>query len=249
MNFLYFASGRPSVTRLELLTWGLSDRFEGEPACRETTAGPGGKGGCVFGEMAEGQSADFGYLPDRQTWRPMVELGHPAGTPDLWVGMDPSQPPTPEELQRSEAVDGYWTELEGPREKSRWLVPAGRVFPSGSKLPSALAIGPGGKVVSRILPRFAAASRLADQLWDQVRKAHGLLAEAETIADLTPEREFLAAADILGINYRVGVAELGLIGALTTANLTRVLYLFVDMPGFLAEGLKKNVTASSGPPD
>ena len=103
-------------------------------------------------------------------------------------------------------------------------------------------------MVSRILPRFAAASRLGDDLWNQVRKAHGMLAEGETVADLTAEAEFLAAAEILAINYCVGVAELGLLGALTTRNLTRVLYLFVDMPGFLADEAKKNATADCGPP-
>jgi hypothetical protein len=193
----------------------------------------------------------------------------------MWLGWSNAAPPTPTDLARTEQIDGYVVTLEDPSsidnsalrsaafryaEQSRqsaigncqWLVPIGRIFPEGTALPAALALGPGRKIVRTVLPRFAEACRTAGRIWDQVRAAVGLLNEGEKVAPMSDLEEFEAAAAILGLNYRVGAAELSALGCLTTKNLQTVLTCFVDLPGYVRHARgpdsKKNLTGGSGPP-
>lgn len=243
MSFLYYLPGVSAAGPDMLRRAGLADRFEPArpPQQVATVRGPDGAAGCVLGHMDKDREERFGYLPDLQTWAQA-----PGGA--YWVGMDREAVPTAADLRRRELIDGYVQELESVAgEPGQWVVPLARVFPTGSLLPQSLALGADGTVIRRILPRFAAACRLADRIWDQVRAKAGLLQPGETVEPMSDREEFEAAATILGLNYRVGVPELGLLGALTTANLSAVLKAFVDWPQFVRHRLAG--TAGGEDPD
>jgi len=238
MNFLYYIPKASDASAVELRAVGHA--LDGPPAVRETTRGPDGGPGHVLGRAAAPGSV--GYWPDRHTWRPL-RPGEPAGA---WLGYDPADLPTPADLLRREPIDGYEVTLEGRDGPSRWLVPVARIFPEGTNLPAALAIGPGGALVKEPLARYAAACRLAERLWDHVLAGQDGRPPTEPMTDA---EEFAAACEILALNYRVGPAEMSALGALTTANLPRVLFLFVDLPAYLAatDDGKKNETTLTAP--
>lgn len=248
-QFIYFCEARDTVPVDMAGCVGLGHVFDAahQPAVGQSTAGPGGPGGCVLGDPSA--AAGLGFYPEAQTWERLP--GH-AGT---WIGRWNDRPlPTPEDLQRADGVPGYWTELEGPDGRRRWLVPTLRVHPSGTNLPQSIRMNSDGTLTTVVLPRYAEICRQAVRLWDITRSVNGLLGPGEAAVEpMSDAEEFLFAAAVLGVNYRVGPGELSMLGCLTTDNLKRVLYLAVDLPGFFllrsneAEAAKKS-GASLPPP-
>lgn len=219
-GFVYFVADATPGTAVR--DGALEYAFDGrQPVTRECLRGPGDRKGVLLGLCPP---AELDYEPAGQTW---MEI---PGRPGVWIGHATGSPPAPADLQRGEIIAGYPAALEG----GSWIVPLARIYPAGSNLPESLAVGPDGALVRKTVGRYLAASRAAERLWDQVRAAHGLEGPDETIAALDDLEAFQTACMILGLNYRVGEAELGLLGALTTKNIARVLYLFVDMPAFMA---------------
>jgi len=235
-RFLYFIENARAATAQTLTDAGLDSVLTDPPAggptsCRESIAGPGPdrRGGIVV--AAGGPGADLGYWPDDQAWTPIpgragVFLGLPAEGP----------PPGPDDLARAEIIAGPRIVLGDGRE---WIVPVARVFPGAVALPSALAIGPDGSLVGEVLPRFAAASRMADRIWDAICTAHGAPADPERPTVLDDLEGFELAVAILAINYRIAAAEASALRILTTTNVPAVLEAFVDWPTWLAHA-KKN---------
>lgn len=235
MDFIYYIPGAGAVGRQEIEAAGLADVLPAGLALaqRATVGGPGGGRPGVL--ISAGPAATLLYAPARQPWARRADCGGPADS-EAWLGLEPADPPTPADLARRELIDGYELPLAGPDGADHpWLIPLARVFPAGTLLPQALALGPGGAVVQEILPRFAAACRLAERLWDLARAAAGdWPADAEPPQALGDAEEFRAAATFLGINYRVGPAEISALGILTTRTLARVVFLAVDLPRYLA---------------
>ena len=242
-GFLYFVEGHKTLGSLEGL--GLGYAFERSPACVECMAGPSGAGGIVIGADA----ASLGYFPDRQTWAPMADHFGIV----RWVGYDTL--PAARELERSEPVDGYVLELpHGDGSQQEWIIAKGRIFPRGTLLPQSLGLSPDGTLTRKVLPTYAAAAACGERIWATIRKANGLLEEGEAIEDLSDEEGFAAAATVLGVNYRVGPAEVSLLGVVTTANLLAILACYVDYPAYQAwrrmhQESKKNETGSTPGPE
>ena len=230
----------------------------GPIATRECFAGPDGAAGLILATDGEGVVAD--YEPDRQTWTeiPATLHAHHDGAVYLGLPKDPTERPGPAELlrNRNETVDGYPVTLGDGNE---WTVPLARVFPAGTRLPESLGIGPDGAVVRAILPKYIAASRDAERIFDCIRDDYGILPDdVDRPAPIEDDEAFHLAAAALAINYRIGPVEASALGLLTTNNTSTVLMAFCDMPGFLnarEADAKKNAgpaagveTSGSGPP-
>ena len=234
--FVYFIQGIRSVAAADIARAGLGYAFD-DPSrlCQAATArGPDGGGVMLCQTDPTAAPALLAYRPDGQHWQRAADAGAADCPQGVWLGYDAAGPPGAADLARAEIVDCYAADLEAG---GAWTVPLLRQYPEGTALPSSLAIGPGGAMVRRPLARFAAACRLGESLWSRAAAANPELhlpAIDAAPAPMTDAEEFRAAADVLAVNYRVSVAELGLLGALTTANLQLVLYLAVDVPALLA---------------
>lgn len=174
--------------------------------------GPGGQDGMVYSD-GNGRT---GYYPDNQKWTKVN---------DWWLGVS-REKINPDTLLRDEVVDGHFVKLEDGNE---WLIPVARVFPIGTNLPESLVLGPDGQLVKEILPRFAAFTQKADEVFEFFRKEKGLLqTEAWEIA-----------VEALAINYHVGRQEVSALRLLTTANIAKIMQAIIDMPTAMAAEKKK----------
>jgi len=238
-RFLYFIEQARAATGETLAAAGLTDVVVGTPTARESIAGPGPakRGGVVIAAGEYGQ--DVGFWPDRQTWAPIP------GRDGVYVGTTDAEPaPGPGDLERAEMIDGPAVRLA---DGADWIVPVGRCFPGGTRLPSSMAIGPDGALVTEILPRFAAAGRMADRIWDAIATQAGRPADPEAPTVIDDMEIFEMAVGILSLNYRIGAAEASALRILTTTNILGVLEAFVDWPAWVAYG-KKNAPTDPDPP-
>jgi len=238
-RFLYMIEGAKAANATAIADAGLADRLADPIASRETVRGPGpdGRGGIV---AAAGAADGLGFYPDRQEWTPIP------GRSGVYIGLPTDEPPPgPADLARGETIAGYPIELG---DGNTWIVPVGRMFPEGTQLPQALAIGPDGALVRDILPAFAVAGRLADRIWNAIRTQYELLDDGEKPTEIDDLEAFEMAVAIVALNYRVAVAEASALRILTTANVRDVLGAFVDWPAW-TEAVKKNATPEPEPPD
>jgi len=192
---------------------------------RAVFAGPGNG---AAGNLVTADAAAVPELGPLDRWQPMP-------TPSTaWLTLPPGPPPGPGDLARAEMIDGYLVPLA---DGSEWIVPLGRVYPAGTSLPESLAIGPDGALVRHVLPAYAAACRDAERIWSAVMADNAAQSDGGTADDTEPMDDMEAytlACRALALNYHLGPAEVGLLGLLTTANVRRVLWAFVDGPGYLA---------------
>ena len=249
-GFLYFISGGHAVNAELLARVGLAEVFSGEsPAFRGCSNGPAGLGGviCAAPESAlapGGKLPAIGFFPERQSWRP-------APGEKFWLGAEAANPPTPADLARPQQIGGYRLTLE---DGTSWLVPIARSFPRGTILPKRMILGEHGELVWEPLPRFAAFCADAERIWDDFRRAFGLLAEGEQVEPLSVDDARDLAVRALAVNYRVGLAELAWLGCLTTLNQVKILDAVIDLPAIIeadaafAEAIKKNAAAAAAQP-
>ena len=106
-------------------------RTAGEVAVMEwRSKGPGDKSGVLLTYLKECPTRDipqhWGYYPDHQNWEPLA-----AGLP-TWIGWNPDQPPTPEDLRRRSLVPGYHYVLG---DGNPWVVPIVRRPDDSTNLP------------------------------------------------------------------------------------------------------------------
>jgi hypothetical protein len=178
---------------------------------REVQTGPGGLGGLVYSN----DDGKTGYYPDSQSWSQAEEI---------WIGVD-RDPIKPESLLRKEIIGGHSVRLEDGND---WIIPVARAFPSGTRLPEALILGPDGQLISEVLPRFAQFSTDANRVYD------ALAGDGEmSVVDA-----WEIAVKALGFNYYIGRREVSLLKLLTTANIIEILKAIIDYPTVM-EALKK----------
>lgn len=226
MQLVYFVSGRHRLSREEAHDLGLRYAFPGpEFVCAEYTApGPGGEHGCVLGVATEG----LGYYPDRQTWLALPQR------PGVFVGMWRDQRPTPAELSSARPLRGSWLTL---RDGQSWLIPVAREWTGGTSyartLPGTLILGPEGHWTSGgVDPQHARLWEIAESFWACL---FGTQLVNHTLTFDFPGAND-AAVEVLAANYRIGRAEVALLGLLDDQlDLTRqILECLVDLPTFLA---------------
>ncbi len=243
MNFLYFIEGTKSPTAEMIEAAGLTHALvTGEITVRETTKGPGPKGGVVMA-VAGTPAGDIKYSPKSQTW---AKVEPPADAPDdahaAYIGYATDSPPGPMDLIRNDPVlDGYALILQGPGGEGRWFVPRARIYDEDiagdkidgptSDLPQSLSMV-GGEIVKTDLPRYRQACLDADRIWAAVLSANSTDADPAEEVVLGDDEEFNLAARILGINYKVAIPEINALAIITTETMGNIVRCFVDFPAW-----------------
>lgn len=230
----------PSLLREAGLEETFADvRSVGQTAINELTGhGPGGASGVLATILpASGEVPKrIGYAPDFQDWRQ-------AG-PDLWIGTDREQPPTPDDLVRSSGRRvpgelhvrpphaGYELELA---DGQRWTVPIVRrpaiVAQFGApltSLPMDVGWDSEGKFVETIKPQYEAIWEDTAAICDLFFDAEGRMRRGEFEIDV--ETGLKWCLRLLALNYRYSRHEQNLLHAIDKENAFIVLGLAVDTP-------------------
>jgi hypothetical protein len=236
-GFLYYFPDKNLVSQKELPALGFG--YLGEASAFSSTGvqrGPGGGSGCICSlDNVPGDKCHVD-LPN-QTWR---KFG------SHWVGFWRDQQPTPEELARQEMISGHPVRLA---DGDRWIAPVARslrIRESGDELslawarelPQRLDLAEDGKtwVNSGILPRYQPLWDIAEK-WAEVRWGGG-----GRDSDLAGQAAVDAAVLCLQTNYRIGRAEVALLGCLTDELVNRILDLLIDEP-VAVEFIKKKAAS------
>lgn len=237
-SFLYYLPGHTSqiITTEAVKKAGLSYAFPvGTPrVCNAMPgAGPDGGAGAILTD-----SEHYRFNIQTQTW---------ANAGDFWVGYQTDSPPGPDDLIRKKAdgrlnvLDGQFLELADERE---WLIPVGRRWceeDSQAKwycnLPSKLKFGQSKQVLlGGVLPRYARLWAIAEA--DIQRGEDSVLSGSGIV---------YAAADILQANYKVGPAEIELLGLFTQDTPRAILDIFGDWDTYFSVE-KKTRSQPDSPP-
>jgi hypothetical protein len=186
------------------------------------SVGPGQQPGTVITPVSKHRGqGPIGNLPGQQTWQPIGD-GKKA-----WVGALTKDPPSPLDLERWKLVGGL--DVIDPGSHA-WTVPVARAAGMGLEfgtLPQSYTFNADGEPIPNLLPQYA-------WLWElgaQIRDWYASQTPPEG-DDVTPEERaafrprpvawlIKAAAKVLGVNYRVGLAELNLLHELGRPVLTQ----------------------------
>lgn len=217
MSFLYFAPGRQKVTSDDLDSYGLS-RSVVHLQPRECRRGPNSESGCIFAERRQNYVVRMDC--ESQVWQECPG--------DLWIGWDKGCRPGPNDLARSNQLEG---ETVSMADGSAWVVPVLRHWRPGDppgpplihsvEVPRTLSRGADGWVEGDVIDEYR-------EIWERSTKAietfFGSLGAANRLAMETDELiDF--AADLISVNYRVGVHEVSALGLLTfpiARNIVRI---------------------------
>ena len=232
-RFIYAIGGK----KPDLEGAGLAAFFDGAIVSqRGCMTGPGGRP-CTLLSIGT-ESKELYYKPDEQIWNKSLNGKY-------HIGFYTDRPPQAAELQRPEQIAGHEVTLND----QKWRIPLARIFPEGTMLPQSLLMGPDGKLISKIIPKYAEFSARSEKLWKYVAFLTGL---ADEQASITEEELWLTAAEALDLNYYVGPDEINAMQLLTTANMRQIFEAVVDMPTILkvmediAEAQKKTDEGAEG---
>jgi len=264
-GLLYYLPGedpqRPlAVTLQRVGELGLGYAFERRPTPSGVHRdGPDGGRGVIVADGSRVQK--IGYYPDRQRWRRM-----PAQK--AWVGLYHDAMPLPEDLARAELLGGRRLTLADGRD---WIIPLARAWNDSLEsagwyhaLPRQNDLDDAGRwVAGDVLPRYQRLWTVATGWWDAKHAAiaaavaEGTGDRGQGTGEETVRAEFDfddfgglndAAAYVLGMNYRVGRAEIALLGLLDTSTASRILDAAVDWDVFMG-WIEKKTAAGSPPAD
>jgi autotransporter passenger strand-loop-strand repeat protein len=217
-RFVYFIEQAAAASADTIAKAGLQDVLSGGPVTSAMvgSGGPGGGGGIYVasGDGVISTSALSG-------WKPRGE--------GVWIGLDGDMP-SESELRRQDIVRGVGVTLA---DGEPWEVPVGRLClsPGETSLPQRFGLGDDGSTVREVAPAYA---RLWELAGDVFQALVGLPIDGEDASQqeepegISFERGVDIAADVLGVNYRVGRAELLMAGVLDTSSVRAVLYAFSD---------------------
>jgi hypothetical protein len=196
----------------------------------DLASGPDGGKGTIIGDKSL-PSSDFGYFPDRQTWRQEGQL---------WVGMFTDRVPDPSLLQRQTMLEGHAVTLV---DGQQWTVPLVYASPSYAEweinLPRLFDVDDKGQwCYGEVRPEFAklfdGATRFYNAWMQHVISQAELLqgndgaAEVEFNLSLLDELEIVSLA--MGTNYRVSSVELAMLRLLDKHCVTSILLAMIDWP-------------------
>lgn len=228
-QLLYFVDGSHRLTLEQARQLGLGYAFaSGQYVCAEYTAGgPGGDTGCLLGTDSE----RLGYYRERQTWLRMPAI---AGG-KVHVGYWNDARPTPTELAVPEQLRGTPIKLKDGQD---WIVPIARECSEGGHwsrvLPGVLALDDQNQWTSGgIDPKYSRLWEIAESFWrclfrSQVGQDHTMRFDFPGAND--------AAVEVLAANYRLGRAEVALLGLFDDQLelAAKVLHKLIDFETFLA---------------
>ncbi len=242
-GFLYFLPGiRPHEIAADVLSrFSLDCALGGEDTIKSwTEKGPGGKPGTIV--MIGQDPAKTDYRPEKQEWREQT---------GFWIGHWIDEKIQRSDLARAEQLGGHpviledgqawscpiarsWIELDG---ELRWYSP----------LPRRLVLKEGkwesGEVVAKYARLWGLAERFERSFYEAPQRA-GEGAEGKDVQiELDFQDAVAAAVEVLGVNYRVGPAEVEILGILTDQNVYKILQALIDWPTH-AEWLKKKLSTA-----
>lgn len=225
MNFLYYLPGMTyaDVDGESLRRRGLADTFRDAfaPGGRLIVErlqvrnvihnGPDGGAGVLIAFESEG--VELGYHRDAQEWRQCGEY---------WLGYyGLVAAVSPDALQRPTLTPGYAVLLA---DGNVWEVPTIRRGGRYSSLPQRMTLDAAGDLQMTVLPEFDFAWQASGQIFEHVFKSRDI-----------PFREVLSlCADVLSLNYRVGIHEVSRLGLVTTENYVKIFEAAVDWPKIVA---------------
>lgn len=236
-GFIYFIEhDAPQVTLADVESFGLAYAFEERPIARQCLNGPAGlRGHCVARPGVE----PCGYYPDRQKWQ-KSEAGN------FWIGWNPNQLPTPNDLHREPMLVGENVKLQ---DGHSWHVPIARSVSDDTSLDGML-----------ILDRLPHTMRYREGQWEEgevVRKYRSLWDTANRTFDeylglvndptYRPNITFGDAVEALAGNYFVGFDEVSILGLFTSTGPEQmdVLRVLFDAESFIEWGKKKLASLES----
>jgi len=236
-GYLYYVPG--AGHDVDYHAAGLDYAFDDRSPTRcPVTRGPDGAAGVV---VSCDEPMRVRYVPAEQTWGPVP------GT-EAWVGYWRDAPPGPGDLERARMLVGHRHRLGDGQE---WIIPLARgVLVSGDELLGSLSVIPctrkldagGSWVNGDPLPQYREFGAIAARWFDAVVAAND--AGGPVQYDYDEEDD---AAAVLGVNYRIGRAEISLRGLFATYTAREVLYLIMDSPTLVEWNKKKQQReASSG---
>ena len=155
----------------------------------------------------------IGYDPEKQAWE---DWG------DYRVGMWLDNKPGPSHLAKSnQYISHPVTMCDG----NEWLFPVARVIHSGVPMPGKLRLGKGGDVQGKPLQEFLDYCDLATNVLQDVVLAD----ETDYQQKASDDQIMQLAYNGLCLNYRVGYAELNLLGLFDTSVLAKSLEAVMDL--------------------
>ncbi len=234
-GYLYYV---PGASDADPRAAGLKYAFDGRSPTRcPVTRGPDGDAGVV---LSCDDALRVRYVPGEQEWGPVPGTG-------AWVGYWRDRLPGPQDLARTDLLDGHAITLLDGRE---WIVPIARkVLVEGGEivawptaLPCAVRLDDAGKwQIGDVVPRYRwlweIAGRWLDARFGATETDDGISYDFDSLFD--------EAALVLQANYRIGRAEASLAGLFETATAKRVLDLLIDVPTFEAVLKKKRAAGPS----
>lgn len=230
-HFLYLVETGGGVTASLAQRCGLRDRLPDGMAQSPWKGELGGRP--VAGVLCWGSDMDQRHAAvdeAAQEWASYV-----LNDTRVHVGMWRDRRPHEGDLRRSRTLESDAVQLG---DGGWWLVPRLRSREGKACLPRAYALDERGEVSSQVAREYRTLERLGERLarqWEVEQELHGraldplsaeygrevsaaMKGEALTVAD-----QVLLAAEALSANYRVGPAEVGLLGLLTEQTLPDVL--------------------------
>lgn len=234
-GLLYFLPDRQSVDLAELRRIGLGHAFDrsGFGQGRIDRGPDGGRG--VLLAWCDGWEARLGYRPEEQRWRAI-----PASPAQ--VGTYRAEPAGPGDLVRPDPLPGDPVTLGDGRE---WIVPKVRAWRGdedgagwAGQLPTVAGLDADGNwTTGEIVERYQALYRRALGYWDVKSGAYRQAAQAAQGSDpaagpvrrsFTYADAYDAALEILAANYRLGKAEVVLLGLFTSSTALEILDAAID---------------------
>lgn len=220
-GFLYFVPG-PNVPTAQSIASRFAHHQEADLPGRPTTTGPGGEAGHIFTLTSPKMRGGCGpkrlgwYEDGTQVWKPIPGS-------DLWIGTVTADPPTPQDLARRSALEGMLVELN---DGNKWCVPMVKRWPDGAIgacIETAYSLTTDGRIA------FEKPTAAYDRLWARITKLWKAIPKDSPERNMTDEEGFLLCCDVLGLNYRLGPAEVAALNLITTRNMTDIFCVMCDI--------------------
>jgi hypothetical protein len=246
MGPLYYLPGLTrSVKLAELRACGLGYALEDRATPAGVETGPDGQAGVVVGDPTRVPDHKIGYYAAEQRWRKVPGARTDKGP--CWVGIYPAAPPSPEDLQRLDLLSGHAVKLG---DGARWRVPIARAIDAGAEhltyanlLPRAVGVDEDGQWQAEgIVDRYAPLWEIATAWWEARVGAEET--DGGVTFDFAGVNDCALAA--LAANYRLGKAEVALLGLLDARSVTTILDALIDWPTFEVWFKKKVAQQSAG---
>lgn len=236
---------------------GLGYAFDSRLVPREVQRGPGGDRGVVVADPDRLPEHLLGFWPEKQTWLKIPGL--PDGK-EAWVGRHNDQPVRPPDLVRESVLPGHFVTLADGND---WLVPIARGInadgdePFGyPNLPQTVGVDDAGAwTQGGVVPKYRRLWEIATAWWDAFAAAGPGPDDVDDVVvddkrKVTIEFDFPGVNDAalyaLATNYRVGKAEVALLGLFDDRSTVEVLEALIDWPTVQA-WIKKKVSETSTP--